>query len=93
MGEGSTGAANDYQRAVEISENIIAHGLSRLGIINIDRVDKQEFNTVSREIVQENRENQGHSRQPPGRPGQGCGYSGRAGTISGEEFRQLMLCG
>lgn len=50
-GERSTGAANDYQRAVAIAENIIAHGLSRLGIINMDYVSKQEICQVSAEII------------------------------------------
>ncbi|HOC06684.1 MAG: AAA family ATPase [Bacillota bacterium] len=94
LGEGSTGAANDYQRAVEISENIIAHGLSRLGIINIDRVDKQEFNTVSREIVQENREKTrailASHRDALDRA---AAILAERERISGEEFRQLMLCG
>jgi len=51
--ERSTGAANDYQRAVEISENIIAHGLSNLGIINIKHLDKSELTRATREIIDE----------------------------------------
>ena len=53
FGERSTGAANDYQRAVEISENIIAHGLSRLGIININNLDNSELSKVTSEIINE----------------------------------------
>ena len=51
FGERSTGAANDYQRAAEIAENIIAHGLSRLGIINMNYVDNRELNMVIGEII------------------------------------------
>lgn len=50
-GEGSTGAANDYQRAVDIAENIVAHGLSRLGIINMEYVNKAVLNEVIGEII------------------------------------------
>jgi len=51
-GERSTGAANDYERALAISENIISHGLSRLGIININHLDKGEVSAVTREIIE-----------------------------------------
>lgn len=50
-GEGSTGAVNDYQRAVNIAENIIAHGLSRLGIINMEYISKTTLNEVIGEII------------------------------------------
>ncbi|MGI6364514.1 MAG: AAA family ATPase [Bacillota bacterium] len=53
FGERSTGAANDYQRAVAICENIIAHGLSPLGIINIDNLTKQELTETTRRLIQE----------------------------------------
>lgn len=52
FGERSTGAANDYQRVVEIAENIVAHGLSRLGIINIEYVEKGQLNLVLGEIIE-----------------------------------------
>ena len=51
-GERSTGAANDYQRAVEIAETMIAHGLSRLGIINMDYVENRELNEAIGEIIE-----------------------------------------
>lgn len=51
LGERSTGAANDYQRALEISENIVAHGLSPLGIININRLDNEKLSSVTRDII------------------------------------------
>ena len=53
FGERSTGAANDYHRAVEISESIIAHGLSPLGIININNLAKDELTATTREILEE----------------------------------------
>jgi vesicle-fusing ATPase len=53
FGERSTGAANDYQRALEICENIIAHGLSRLGIININNLENGELTKVTAEIINE----------------------------------------
>lgn len=52
FGERSTGAANDYQRAVEICESIIAHGLSPLGIININNLAKEELTAATREIIE-----------------------------------------
>lgn len=53
FGEGSTGAANDYQRALEISELIVTHGLSPLGIINMKYVEKGELSRVMGEILAE----------------------------------------
>jgi ATP-dependent metalloprotease FtsH len=51
-GNRSTGSANDYQRAIAISENIIAHGLSDLGIVNPERLEQAKFNATSQGIIQ-----------------------------------------
>lgn len=53
FGERSTGAANDYQRAVEISENLISYGLSRLGIINPEHLGSEEITAATREIIEQ----------------------------------------
>lgn len=91
FGEGSTGAANDYQRATEICKNIIVHGLSRLGIINIDHVDNREFNMVSSEIIQESREIVAGLLASHRDPLDGAAaILAERERISGEDFRNLM---
>ncbi|HCX78254.1 MAG TPA: ATPase [Firmicutes bacterium] len=91
FGERSTGAANDYQRAVEIAENIIAHGLSRLGIINMNYVDNRELSLVSGEIIEESR-----AKVADTLAGQQAVLNAVAEIlaererISGEEFRRIL---
>ena len=90
-GERSTGAANDYQRAVEISENIIAHGLSRLGIINMKYLRPEELTEVTREII-----TQGSSRVAEILEKQRPAFMAIAALLqdkerlSGEEFRAMI---
>lgn len=91
FGERSTGAANDYQRALEISENIIAHGLSPLGIININHLDNEKLTSATRDIIESCTAKiteilQGHRSAL-------CAIADvlrDQERISGEEFRKLM---
>lgn len=91
FGEGSTGAANDYQRASEISENIIVHGLSRLGIISREHIDKGDLCTVSGEIIQDNREKVAVIlASHRGVLDRAAAILAERERISGEEFRGIL---
>jgi len=49
--ERSTGAANDFQKAMELTQRIVSSGLSRLGVISVEHLPEQEFYHVSQEII------------------------------------------
>ncbi|MFY9377309.1 MAG: AAA family ATPase, partial [Peptococcia bacterium] len=53
FGEKSTGAGNDYQRALELAEKIITNGLSRLGVVKAELIPQNEFYQVCQEIMRE----------------------------------------
>lgn len=59
LGDASTGAANDYQRALELAERIVACGLSRLGIVSLDKLDKKSLVETCRSILAEEEQNVG----------------------------------
>jgi len=92
FGERSTGAANDYQRAAEIAENLIAHGLSRLGIINMNYVDNRELNLVIGEII-EAAGGKVRDMLTKHRPvlNTAAKILAKQERISGEEFRNILL--
>ncbi len=52
LGEKSTGAINDFQKAMDLAERIINAGLSRLGIASKGNLPEKEFHHVCREIMQ-----------------------------------------
>lgn len=52
FGERSTGALNDFQQALNLTEKIISSGLSRLGVVSQEMMPKNEFYLVSQEILQ-----------------------------------------
>ena len=51
--ERSTGAANDFQKAMELTQRIVSCGLSRLGVISLELLPEQEFYQVCQEIIKE----------------------------------------
>lgn len=51
--ERSTGAANDFQRAMELTRKVVATGLSRLGVISTELLPEKEFYLVAQEIITE----------------------------------------
>ena len=51
--ERSTGAANDFQKAMELTQRIVSCGLSRLGVISLEHLPEQEFYHVCQEIIKE----------------------------------------
>jgi len=53
LGERSTGAANDFQQAIGLTEKIVSTGLSRLGVVSTEIVPKNELYAVCQEIVRE----------------------------------------
>lgn len=53
LGERSTGAANDFQQAMDLTGKIISNGLSRLGVISSDSVPKELLYQVSQEIIRD----------------------------------------
>lgn len=53
LGEKSTGAGNDFQRALELTEKIVSNGLSRLGVVTADLLPKNDFYLICQEILRE----------------------------------------
>lgn len=53
LGEKSTGATNDYQKALELTEKIMISGLSRLGVVATNVLPQKEKYAVCKEILQE----------------------------------------
>jgi len=53
LGERSTGAANDFQQAMELVQQIVSTGLSRLGVISLELLPEKEFYYVCQEIIRE----------------------------------------
>lgn len=53
FGEKSTGAGNDYQRALELVKKIITSGLSRLGVVTAELVPQNELYSACQEIMVE----------------------------------------
>ncbi len=51
LGEKSTGSANDFQQALQLSEKIVSHGLSNLGVVSPDVVPKNEMYLTCQEIL------------------------------------------
>lgn len=51
LGEKSTGAANDFQQALNLAEKIVSSGLSRLGVVSPEMVPKLELYKVCNEIM------------------------------------------
>jgi len=55
-GDWSTGAANDFEQATTITQQMIVNGLSRLGIIREDLIGKERLHEVMTEILNEQKE-------------------------------------
>lgn len=53
FGEKSTGSGNDFQRALDLTGKIVSNGLSRLGVVNIELLPKNEFYLICQEILRE----------------------------------------
>lgn len=51
LGDASTGAANDYQRALELAERIVSCGLSPLGIVSLEKLDNSRLVETCRAIL------------------------------------------
>lgn len=51
--ERSTGAANDFQKALQLTEKIVSTGLSRLGVVSPEIIPKNEYYLICQEILQE----------------------------------------
>lgn len=55
LGEGSTGASNDFERANRMAWHIVNGGMSRLGIIDPEKSDQKALAEEQSRIVQEQR--------------------------------------
>lgn len=56
LGSASTGAAGDFQQAVQLAQKIILAGMSRIGIIHEDTIPQEQLHEVQTEILNEARE-------------------------------------
>jgi ATP-dependent metalloprotease FtsH len=52
LNEKSTGAANDFQKAMELTQKIVSTGLSRLGVISTELLPEKEYYDTCQEIIQ-----------------------------------------
>jgi vesicle-fusing ATPase len=53
LGEGSTGASSDFEKANDYARHIVYAGMSRLGIVDDETVNKSLVNDVVHEIIRE----------------------------------------
>ncbi len=51
--ERSTGAANDFQKAMQLTEQIVSTGLSRLGVVSVEKIPKSEYYLICQEILKD----------------------------------------
>lgn len=51
LGEKSTGAANDFERAIKVAQQIVSTGLSKLGVVSVELLPEKKFYAVCREII------------------------------------------
>ncbi|MCR4440900.1 MAG: AAA family ATPase [Peptococcaceae bacterium] len=51
LGERSTGAANDFQQALSLTEKIVGTGLSRLGVVSPEMIPKSDLYRICQEII------------------------------------------
>jgi len=56
LGDRSTGAANDFQQAVELAKKIVASGMSSLGIISINDLPSGTLHKHLQEIISDQEE-------------------------------------
>ncbi|XPO23235.1 AAA family ATPase [Phosphitispora sp. TUW77] len=53
FGNRSTGASNDFEKAVDLAKRIIVSGMSTLGVVSEDTVPKDKMHDVITEIIRE----------------------------------------
>ncbi|HOB81880.1 MAG TPA: AAA family ATPase [Peptococcaceae bacterium] len=51
LSERSTGAANDFQRAIELAQKIVSCGLSKLGVVSTELLPEKEYFETCQEII------------------------------------------
>ncbi len=51
LSERSTGAANDFQKAMELTQKIVSTGLSKLGVISTELLPEREYYDTCQEII------------------------------------------
>lgn len=56
LGDRSTGAANDFEQSIGMAKKIVNSGLSRLGVIAPDLIDKVTLHKTLSEIIKEQEE-------------------------------------
>lgn len=91
IGEGSTGASNDFAQAMNMARRIVQAGLSELGIIDPDGVNKGAEGEVIQGIIRQQRELvQGFLWQQRPVLEQVAAILVREEVISGEALRDLL---
>ncbi len=87
-GHWSTGAANDFEQATDQAKQLIEAGLSRLGIISKDYMEKGKFQEVMTEILEEQLQRVGKIiAERQGLVLRVCEELQKRETVSGEWFR------
>ncbi len=56
FGSKSSGAANDFEKAWELAETMVGAGMSDLGVVKLDRIDKEQLRGAVQTILVESEE-------------------------------------
>jgi cell division protease FtsH len=87
----STGSKNDFEQALNMAQEIVQSGMSRLGIVHLQYVDKtqihEEVNRLLEDLLEETRQ---VLRQYDDVFQTGLGTLLEAEVLQGDEFRKLL---
>ena len=56
FGSKSSGAANDFEKAWDLAEKMVGAGMSDLGVVKLDRIDKEQLRGAVQTILVESEE-------------------------------------
>ncbi|WP_003541306.1 AAA family ATPase [Desulfotomaculum nigrificans] len=91
LGNRSTGASNDYEKALHTAETIIKSGLSELGVVNIDNLPGDlRHRTVSDIIKKQEQKVLAYLQEHKGLLNSVVAILLEKEKISGDEFRRLI---
>ncbi|AEF94311.1 Adenosinetriphosphatase [Desulfotomaculum nigrificans CO-1-SRB] len=91
LGNRSTGASNDYEKALHTAETIIKSGLSELGVVNIDNLPGDlRHRTVSDIIKKQEQKVLAYLQEHKGLLNSVVAILLEKEKISGDEFRSLI---
>lgn len=91
LGSRSTGASNDFERALDLAKRIVSYGMSPLGVVDRDTASPDALAKTTREILQRSHERVvSILRQHKGRIGEIADILVNRETMPGDDLRQLV---